>query len=182
MRDFDSRCIGSIALVSTRKVTVVRKRSTHQPTPPHHVPDKPEQKIRTHRDLVAWQYAIDVAIASHRLALKLPQEDQYVLGEGLMRAAIAVPSHIAQGFSSGDRTEYVRHLWIANGKLKRLESYVLIAQDVGLVTDIDADTVLCAAELVGKVLRRLRIAVTRSPKARVAESNGGAVNRLPSGS
>jgi hypothetical protein len=71
--------------------------------------------VRSYRDLIAWQKAMDLAVAVFRLTDGLPRREVYALGAQLRRAAMSVPSNIAEGQGRGATKEYVRFLRIARG-------------------------------------------------------------------
>ena len=84
--------------------------------------------LRTYRDLVAWQVAMDLATAVCRAAACLPKEQKFGLAAQLRRSAISVPSNIAEGFGRGRRAEFKRFLEIARGGLFELQTQAEVAR------------------------------------------------------
>ena len=74
-----------------------------------------------HENYAAWQVAMDLAAEIYRLTKLLPQEEKYTLGDQLRRAAISVPSNIAEGQARGSTREFVRFLYIARGSVAKME-------------------------------------------------------------
>lgn len=70
-----------------------------------------------HENYAAWQVAMDLAAEIYRLVKLLPKEEKYTLGDQLKRAAISVPSNIAEGQARGTTREFVRFLYIARGSV-----------------------------------------------------------------
>ena len=78
--------------------------------------------IRYFRDLEAWQAAMDLAVAAHKLAASLPAAERFELGSQLRRSATSVPSNIAEGHAQrGDRV-LLHHIRIALGSEPRKAS------------------------------------------------------------
>jgi four helix bundle protein len=73
--------------------------------------------VRSYRDLIVWQKAMDLVVESYRLSRLLPKSEVYGLGSQLQRAAVSVPANIAEGQGREHLGEYVHHLSIANGSL-----------------------------------------------------------------
>ena len=78
---------------------------------------------RTHRDLIAWQASMVLLVESYRVARQLPEVERYGLAAQLRRAAVSVPANIAEGFGRSGRGEYLRHLSIALGSLRELQTH-----------------------------------------------------------
>src|SRR5262249_39209589 len=78
--------------------------------------------VRTFRNLEAWQSAMDLAVACYEVARRLPSDERFVLGSQIRRAAISVPSNIAEGHATRSDGTLLRHLRIARGSLGELET------------------------------------------------------------
>ena len=82
----------------------------------------------------------------------------------IRRSAVSVPANIAEGYGRGSRKDYVRHLMIAQGSLKELETHLIIAAEVGLTPQAEIDPVLGRCDQLGRGLG----ALIRSLRARDA--------------
>jgi four helix bundle protein len=82
--------------------------------------------IRDYRDLIAWQKAMDPAVACETVAVELPGRASNLASQ-IRRAATSIPANIAEGNGRFSRPEYIRHLSIANGSVKELESHLELA-------------------------------------------------------
>jgi len=111
--------------------------------------------VRRYRDLVVWQQAMALVADLYRLSERFPREEKYGLVQQLRRAAVSVPSNIAEGHGRDHLGDYLRHLSIANGSLMELETQVQIAAILGYVTKDQAARVLARAARVGKLLSGL---------------------------
>ena len=111
--------------------------------------------LKSHRDLQVWQKAMDLVVAVYELTRGLPKEERYGLTSQLRRAAVSIPSNIAEGYGRVHRGDYIRHLSIASGSLAEVETQLTIAGRLELVTREQAMPSWSLAQEVGKLLRRL---------------------------
>jgi four helix bundle protein len=121
--------------------------------------------IRSHRDLLVWQRAMELAAAVDALAARLPAHERYGLGSQLRRAAASIPANIAEGWARPTRA-YIHHLNIALGSEAELQTLLELAQRVNLIATRDSEPALAVASQVGRMLRGL----TRSLKAHLART------------
>ncbi|HET9703208.1 MAG TPA: four helix bundle protein [Vicinamibacterales bacterium] len=109
-----------------------------------------------YRDLVAWRKAMDLAEAIYRQTAQFPLEERYSLTSQLRRAAVSVPSNIAEG--QGRRTtddEFVRFLKISLGSLCELETQIELAFRLKLITATQAAALRPMCEEVGRIVNGL---------------------------
>jgi four helix bundle protein len=93
---------------------------------------------RAHHELKAWQEAMDLVKDVYHLTSGFPKEEMYALTSQMRRAAISIPSNIAEGASRSGKKEFVNFLCIARGSLSELETQTVIARDLGYVADTAA--------------------------------------------
>jgi four helix bundle protein len=109
-----------------------------------------------YRNLVAWQKSMDLAEAIYRETAEFPLEERYGLTSQMRRAAVSIPSNIAEGQgrrSSDD--EFVRYLQIALGSLCELETQMELALRLKLLTEKQAAALRPAADEVGRIMNGL---------------------------
>ena len=111
-----------------------------------------QSKIRSYRDLVTWQRAMQLAEASYCIASSLPIEDRFGLAQQIRRAAVSIPSNITEGHNGRSRQVFLNHLAIALGSQAELETELELAQRLWK-TDISRAQAL--AEEVGRLLHGL---------------------------
>ena len=111
--------------------------------------------IENYKDLIVWQKAMDLVEETYRLARKLPASETYALSDQMRRAAVSIPSNIAEGHTRKSAKEYLRFLYIAKGSKSELETQLLIAQRLSFFTSKEAEKaeLLCAE--VGRMLSSL---------------------------
>jgi len=112
-------------------------------------------QLSSYRDPKVWQKAMDFALAIHELSKAFPDEERFGLTAQIRRAVYSVPSNIAEGYGRIHRGDYVRHLSVANGSLKEVETQLILAQRLGFVDREHAIEIWNAAQEVGKLLLRL---------------------------
>lgn len=81
----------------------------------------------TYRDLIVWQKSMDMVEELYKLIKFLPKEETYVLSDQMRRAAVSVPSNIAEGYARNSSKEYVQFLSIAKGSCVELETQLELA-------------------------------------------------------
>jgi four helix bundle protein len=96
------------------------------------------QQIRTFRDLVAWQKAMELAKAIYLATQSMSTAERFGLIDQMRRAAISVPSNIAEGYGRQGRTDYLRFLKLARGSLAELITQYELATSLGLLTPATA--------------------------------------------
>lgn len=109
-------------------------------------------EIRSYRDLLAWQHAMDLAVAIYKLTRVWPKEELYGLTSQARRAAASVAANIAEGYGRDNLGSYLQFLRIAQGSLKELETHVLIAQRIGIADPGAVSILLAQCDKTGKIL------------------------------
>jgi len=117
---------------------------------------------KNHKDLEAWKQAMDLVDDIYGLSRHFPPEELYGLTNQMRRAAVSVPSNVAEGAARSGKKEFLQFLFIALGSLSELETQVLIAQRQGYREDVGV--VLAQIESV----RRLLLGLIRHLKREAA--------------
>ena len=116
--------------------------------------------MRDFKSVRAWQDARNLVRAVYDATARFPWSDQKGIGEQMRRAAVSVPSNLAEGAGRESDVEYARFVGIALGSLNELESQLLIASDLALA-DPDRPRALAAEaaqlrKMTWSLQRRLR--------------------------
>lgn len=119
--------------------------------------------IRSYRDLRVWQRAMDLMVACYGLASTLPRSETYGLAGQLRRAALSIPSNIAEGNGRGHTGEYRRFLTIAQGSLNEVASLLEAACRLDYVSGASLDETLALVDHVGRMLTNLQRSLGRGP-------------------
>ena len=83
--------------------------------------------IKSYKDMIVWQKAMELAIEIYKLVKLLPKEETYALSDQMRRAAVSIPSNIAEGQSRSGTKEFVQFLSIAKGSNAELFTQLLMA-------------------------------------------------------
>jgi four helix bundle protein len=113
---------------------------------------------RTHRDLLAWQEAMKLVAAVYRDTATFPKEELYGLTAQIRRAAVSIPSNIAEGAGRNSTRELVQYLGVATGSLAEVETQLELGIMLKYLPE-KAET-LRQVHRVGRLLSALRAALT----------------------
>jgi len=83
-----------------------------------------EMEIKNYRDLRVWQSGMDLVVMVYELSDKFPAKEMYGLTSQIRRAAVSVPSNIAEGHTRESTKEYLHHLSIAQASLAEVETQI----------------------------------------------------------
>lgn len=108
-----------------------------------------EKTVSTHKDLNVWKKAMDLAAQVYSLTAKFPKEELYALTSQIRRSAVSIPSNIAEGAARHSRKEFIQFLHIASGSVAELETQLLLAIRIGLLS---GDHIISHVEEVRKLL------------------------------
>jgi four helix bundle protein len=122
--------------------------------------------IRGYRDLIVWQRAMAVVVDVYRLTDGFPTHERYGLVQQVRRAAVSIPSNIAEGHGRDHLGDYLRLLSVANGSLMEVETQMLIARQLGYLTATEEGALLNKTAEVGRMLSGLTGALKK--RTRVA--------------
>ena len=111
-----------------------------------------------YQDLIVWQKAMDLVDEVYRLARLLPREEMFSLSDQMRRAAVSIPSNIAEGHGRQTEKEFRQFLAVARGSLYELETQLLIGMRQGYFTPDEAETATRLCREVGKMLTKMTIA------------------------
>ena len=90
---------------------------------------------KPHEQLDAWKVAMQLVKSVYQLTAVFPAEERYGLAQQMRRAAVSIPSNIAEGAGRNGVKEYVQFIGIARGSLAELETQLQIAVMLGFTSD-----------------------------------------------
>jgi len=111
---------------------------------------------RGHRGLVAWQKAMELVTEIYRVTRDFPKDELYGLVSQLRRAAVSVPSNLAEGYGRNSRKEFHQFVGVARGSLAEVETQIEIAKNLHYVSQESCSELLSRVDEVGRVLTGLR--------------------------
>ena len=110
---------------------------------------------RSYKDLVAWQKAMDLVTAAYRATAKFPKDELFGLTSQLRRAAVSIPSNIAEGQGRLSQKEFRYFLGQSRGSLMEVETQLQIAQNLGYLDGAETEVLLSNCGEVGRILNGL---------------------------
>jgi four helix bundle protein len=115
--------------------------------------------IKCYRDLTVWQAGVDLVESVYHLVRKLPRSELFALSSQIKRAAISIPSNIAEGHARSSRKEFLHFLSISLGSLAELETQLFLAQRMRYITKDELASNLSKTEELGRMIRGLQKAL-----------------------
>ena len=122
--------------------------------------------LRSYRDLVAWQKAMDLVEEVYRVTRGWPGDERFELTSQIRRAVVSIPANIAEGQGRNGSKELLHHLSIASGSLHEAETHLLIAKRLQYLDGQTCDAVLEHTAEVGRLLYGLRRSIASSATRR----------------
>lgn len=113
--------------------------------------------VKYYRELIVWQKSIDLAIMVYEAVKTLPKEELYSLSDQIRRAAISIPSNIAEGNQRNTTRDYLRFLSIAKGSLGELETQLIICERLNFLSNEQTTPIMNQCTEVSKMLNKLII-------------------------
>ena len=112
-------------------------------------------EIRHYRDLLVWQKAVGWVEAIYSATHGWPQDERFGLISQVRRAAVSVPSNIAEGCARRSTGDFVRFLSISRGSLAEVETQLIIATRLGYLDEPTQASLLEAADELSRMLAGL---------------------------
>jgi four helix bundle protein len=115
--------------------------------------------IRSFKELRVWQGAMGLVEGVYSLSLAFPAEENYGLKSQIRRAAVSIPSNIAEGHTRASTREYLNHLSIAQASLAEVETQLEIAVRLRYLSLQQVDSAVTDIQTLGRQLHALRNAL-----------------------
>ena len=107
-------------------------------------------------ELFVWQKAMDLVTDIYKITTSFPNEERFGLSSQMRRAAVSIPSNIAEGHGRKATAAYLNHLSIAFGSLMELETQIQIAARLNLIASDITSNLLLKTDEIGKMLSGLK--------------------------
>jgi four helix bundle protein len=113
-------------------------------------------EVRDYRDLKVWQVSLDLAEAIYAATTDFPKAEVFGLISQLRRAAISIPSNIAEGHARDSTKEFLRFISVAMGSLAELETQLALACRLGFLEPKKFEQLTKQTDAIGRMLRGLQ--------------------------
>ena len=122
-------------------------------------------KLNSYKDLDVWQRAVDLAVLADGLSDELVRQRKFAIADQLSRAALSVPSNIAEGNGRVHTAEYAHHVSISHGSLMEVESILYVAIRAKRLDDAQCVAAFEQVETISRMLTNLLKALQRRLRA-----------------
>jgi four helix bundle protein len=122
--------------------------------------------LKNYRELLVWQKSYRLCIEVYKITRGFPKEEKFGLTSQIRRAAVSVPSNIAEGYGRKTTPEYIRALYVAYGSHCELETQMLLSGDLGY---IQAEEMNRIQEGIAEIERMLK-ALIKSLQGKLSKS------------
>ena len=116
--------------------------------------------MKTHKDLLVWKKSIELVTEVYALTKSFPEEEKFGLTNQLRRAAVSIPSNIAEGAARNSKKEFVRFLSIALGSSAELQTQLLISKNLEYLSE--QNKLILEFEAVSKMISGLIRSVNKT--------------------
>ena len=113
-------------------------------------------EVHSYRDLRVWQIGMDIVGQVYEVTRNFPKAEVFGLTSQIQRAAVSVPSNVAEGHARGGTREFLHFITISLGSLAELETQLVIAHRLKYVDNETLGRVLLMCNALGKMLRALQ--------------------------
>ena len=112
-------------------------------------------KSRSYRDLEVWKLSIDFVKKVYQVTHNFPASEKFGLINQIRRAAVSIPSNIAEGQGRNSTKEFKQFLAISLGSLAELETQLIIAKEIEYLTQNGLDALLSPLDRIRKMIKGL---------------------------
>src|SRR5208283_3877947 len=124
-------------------------------------PEKREMSVRHYQELIVWQKAMDLVLLVYGATSGFPQKEVFGLTNQLRRAAVSIPSNIAEGQGRKTTRDFVHYLSISNGSLQELETQVILASRLNYIDEVQQTEILDRSAEFGRLINGLTKSLTK---------------------
>ena len=117
--------------------------------------------VKSFQDLVVWQKAMELVTEIYKVSQKFPKEEMFGLTSQIRRAAVSIPSNIAEGRGKSSKGEFQQFLYHARGSLAEVETQLLIAINLGFIKNEEVTHIIQLIANVGRLLHGLIAAIKK---------------------
>ncbi|MBS2211604.1 four helix bundle protein [Carboxylicivirga mesophila] len=111
--------------------------------------------MKTYKEIHAWQKAMELVTDIYSITDSYPENEKFGLTNQIRRAAVSVPSNIAEGFGRNSLPDFIRFLNIARGSLFELQTQVEISLNLGFLARDNYGEIDAKTEEIAKLLNAL---------------------------
>ncbi len=114
---------------------------------------------QNYKDLIAWQKAMDLVVEVYQTTTAFPHDERFGLTNQVRRAAVSIPSNIAEGQGRGPTQDFIRFLCMARGSLQEVDTQLILATRLGYIPqercDRLSDLLIELAKVINGLIRSI---------------------------
>jgi len=122
------------------------------------------KEIRSFRDLILWHRSMELVKEVYQVTKPFPKEEIFGLTSQVRRAAVSIPSNIAEGHARLSRKEFQHYLGNARGSLAELQTQIILGKELGFLSEKEMEAILDKATEVGRLLNGLLSSLKKKDK------------------
>ena len=111
--------------------------------------------VRTHKDLDVWKKSIEFVTEVYTVTALFPKSEIYGLTSQIRRAAVSIPSNIAEGATRSHKTEFKQFLYIALSSAAEIDTQILIAKNLGFIEQSKLESIQAELASISRMLQGL---------------------------
>jgi four helix bundle protein len=123
-----------------------------------------DSKVNSYRDLLVWQKGIALVKSMYVMTQQFPSDERFGLTAQMRRAAVSVPSNIAEGQARRTTGEFINSISHAEGSIAELDTQLVLAMELGFCTKAAADGAFIAIDELRRMLNGLRRKLDSKPR------------------
>lgn len=112
--------------------------------------------VKSYKELIVWQKSILLVKEIYKLTNKFPKTESFALSSQIQRAAVSIPSNIAEGYGRRSHNEYLQFYSISYGSVLEVETQLIISKELGYISENEFDAV---HKILDEVVRMLFVMV-----------------------
>jgi four helix bundle protein len=120
--------------------------------------------FKSYRDLEVWQKSMVLAKGVYQVTSSFPTDEKFGLTNQMRRAAVSIPSNLAEGHARSGTQEFKHFISIAIGSVAELETQILLSVELGYLNRDPENDLLVKLDTIGKMLRGLHKSLNKKEK------------------
>lgn len=116
--------------------------------------------VKSYQDLDVWMKGMALVKGTYKATVRFPGDEKFGLVNQMRRAAVSIPSNIAEGHARSGAGEFKHFISITLGSVAELETQIILSVDLGYLDDATSDNLLQQLDVLGKMLQGLKKALT----------------------
>ena len=114
-----------------------------------------ENKIKSYKDLIAWQKSVLLVTDIYSITKTFPQEEKFGITSQLNRASVSIPANIAEGWGRETSKNYLQFLRTSRGSVMEVQTLLIISKNLNYISENNFEILQGKIEEVGKILQGL---------------------------